>query len=139
MGQMFDNTCDQMNNCRCDNPCAFEDQVDHSNLQAPSSGKVKLTGERFSWYSSEDRKAKIEQPRCRQYKAGDFRAIRPLNWVMIIDVDDDDDNWADPRLPSAGLSRHSDGNDNDNGEGEEHMQASENGTGKEMGTNDGKG
>jgi hypothetical protein len=30
MGQMFHNTCDQMNNWRWDNPCAFGDQVDRS-------------------------------------------------------------------------------------------------------------
>jgi hypothetical protein len=48
MGQMFDKTRDQMNNCRWDNPCGLGDQVDHSNPQTTSSGKVKLTGERFS-------------------------------------------------------------------------------------------
>jgi len=48
MGQMFDKTRDQMNNWRCDNPHAFGDQVDRSNPQTTSSGKVKRTSERFS-------------------------------------------------------------------------------------------
>jgi hypothetical protein len=52
MGQMFDKTRDQRNNWRWDNPCAFGDQVDRSNLQPTSSGKVKRTGESFSWYGS---------------------------------------------------------------------------------------
>jgi hypothetical protein len=65
MGQMFDKTCDQMNNWRRDNPHAFRDQVDPSNQQATSSGKVKRTGECFSWYGSDDLRAKIEPPSCR--------------------------------------------------------------------------
>jgi len=89
---MFDKTRDQMNNWRWDNPRAFGDQVDRSNPQTTSSGKVKRTGERFSWYSSDDLRAKIEPPSCRQYKPGDFLAVRPLNWDEIIDEDDDDDN-----------------------------------------------
>jgi len=44
MGQMFDKTRDQMNNWRWDNPRAFGDQVNRSNPQATSSGKVKRTG-----------------------------------------------------------------------------------------------
>jgi hypothetical protein len=40
MGQMFDKTHDQMNNWRWDNPHAFGDVVDRSNLQTTSSGKV---------------------------------------------------------------------------------------------------
>jgi len=95
MGQMFDKTRDQMNNWRWDNPHAFGDQVDRSNPQTTSSGKVQLTGERFSWYCSDDLRAKIEPPSCRQYKPGDFLAIRPLNCDEIIDEDDDDENWAD--------------------------------------------
>jgi hypothetical protein len=66
MGQMFDKTCDQMNNWRWDNPHAFGDQVDPSNQQATSSGKVKRTGECFSWYGSDDLRAKIEPPNCQQ-------------------------------------------------------------------------
>jgi hypothetical protein len=79
MGQMFDKTCDQMNNWRWDNPRAFEDEVDHSNPQTTSLGKVKRTGERFSWYGCDDLRAKIEPPICRQSKPGDFLAVRPLN------------------------------------------------------------
>jgi len=43
MGQMFGKTRDQMNNWRWDNPCAFRDQVDCSNPQTTSLGKVKRT------------------------------------------------------------------------------------------------
>jgi len=92
MGQMFDKTCDQMNNWRWDNPRAFGDQVDRSTPHTTSSGKVKRTGECFSWYGSNDLRAKIEPPSCQQYKPGDFLAIRHLNWDEIIDEDDDDDN-----------------------------------------------
>jgi hypothetical protein len=57
MGQMFDKTHDQMNNWRWDNPHAFGDQVDRSNPQTTSYGKVKRTAERFSWYGSDDLRA----------------------------------------------------------------------------------
>ena len=60
MGQMFEKTRAQMNNWRWDNPLAFGDHVDRSNPQTTSSGKVKRTGKRFSWYSSDDLRAKIE-------------------------------------------------------------------------------
>ena len=139
MGQMFDKTCDQMNNWRWDNPRGFGDQVDRSNPQTTSLGMVKRTGECFPWYGSDDLRAKIQPPRCRQSKPGDFRAIRPLDWDDIIDEDDDDENWADPGAPSGGRSRPRNGNDNDNGEGEEDTQGGEKGTGKGKGTKDGKG
>jgi len=139
MGQIFDKTHDQMNNWRWDNPHAFGDQVDRSNTQTTSSGKVKRTGERFSWYGSDDLRAKIALPSCRQYKPGNFLAVRPLDWDEIIDADDDDENWADPGVPSGGRSHPGDGNDNDNGEGEEDTQGGGKGTGKGKGTKDGKG
>jgi hypothetical protein len=139
MGQMFDKTRDQMNNWRWDNPHAFGDQVDLSNPQTSSSGKVKCTGERFSWYSSDDLRAKIERLSCRQYKPGDFLAVRPLNWDEIIDKDDDDENWPDPGAPSGERSRPVHENHNDDGEGEEDTQGGEKGTGKGKGTKDGKG
>jgi hypothetical protein len=101
MGQMFDKTRDQMNNWRWHNPRAGGDQVDRSNLQTTSSGKVNRTGERFSWYGRDDLGAKIEPRSGRQYKPGDFLAVRPLNWDEIIDKDDDNDNWADPGVPSG--------------------------------------
>jgi len=85
-----------MNNWRWDNPLAFRDQVDRSNPQTASSGKVKRTGECFSWYSSNDLRAKIEPPSCGQYKPGDFLAVGPPNWDELIDKDDDDENWAYP-------------------------------------------
>jgi hypothetical protein len=138
MGQMFDNTRDQMHNWRWRNPRALGDQVDRSNLQTTSTGKVKLTGERFSRYHSDDLRAKIEPPSCLQYKPGDFLAIEPLNWDEIIDNDDDDDIWAEPRAPRSGTSSPSDGNDNDYSEGEEDTPGGEKGTGKGNGTNDGK-
>jgi hypothetical protein len=79
MGQMFDKTRDQMTNWRWDDPSAFGDQVDRFYPHATSSGKVKGTGERFSWYGSDVLRAKIEPPSCRRYKPGNFLAVRPLN------------------------------------------------------------
>jgi hypothetical protein len=136
---MFDKTRDQMNNWRWDNPPDFRNRVDRSNPQTTSSGQVKRTCERFSWYGSHDLRAKIEPPSCRQYKPGAFLAVRPLNWDEIIDEDDDDENWGDPRAPSGGRSRPGDDNDNADGEGEEDTQGGEKGTGKGKGTQDGKG
>jgi len=84
-----------MNKWRWDNPCAFRDHVDRSNQRKTSSGKVKCTSERFSWYGSDDRRANIEPPSCCQYKPGNFLAVGPLNWDEINDNGDDDQNWAD--------------------------------------------
>ena len=139
MGQMFHKTRDQINNWRWDNPRSFGDQVNSSNPQPTSSGKVKRTGERFSWYGRDDLRTKIEPPSCRQYIPGDFLAVRPLKWDEIIDEFVDDDNWVDPGAPSGGRSRPGDGNDNDNGKSEEDTQGGEKGTGKGKGTMDGKG
>jgi hypothetical protein len=139
MGQMFDKTRDQMNNWRWDNPQAFGDQINRSNPQTTSSGKVTRTGEQFSWSGSDDLRTKIEPSSCRQYKPGNFLAVIRLNWDEIIDEADDDENWADPGPPSGGRSPPGDGNDNDNGEGEEDPQGGEKGTGKGKGTKDGKG
>jgi len=139
MGQMFDTARDQMINWRWDNPRAYGDQVDRTNPQTTSLGKVKRIGEHFSWYSSDDPRAKIESPSCPQYKPGDFLAVRPLNWDDIIDEDDDDDNWADPGVPSGGKSRPSDPNYNDDSKCEKDTQGSEQGPGKGKGTKDGKG
>jgi len=139
IGQMFGKTHHQMNNWRWDNPRAFRDQVDRSNLQTTSSGKVKRTGERFSLYGSDDPRSKIDPPSCRQYKPGNFLAGRPLNWDEIIDEDVDDENWADPGAPSGGRSRPGNGNDNDYGEGEEDTQGGDKGTVKGKGTKDRKG
>jgi len=135
---MFDKTRDQMNNWRWDNPRAIGDQGDRSNPQPTSSEKVKRTGERFSWYGSDDLRAKIEPPSCRQYRPGDIMAVGPVNWDEIIDEDDDDEKWADPGGPSGGRSRPGDGNDNDDSEGEEDTQGGEKGTGKEKGKGKGK-
>jgi len=139
MGQMFDNARDQMHNWRLDNPRGFGDRVDRSNPQTTSSEKVKRTGEGFSWYGSDDLRAKIEPPSCRQYNPGDFLAVRPLNWDEIIDEDDDGDNWADPGAPSSGRSCPADRNENDDGESKEDTQGGEKRTGKGKGVNDGKG
>jgi len=92
MGQMLDKTHYQMSNWRWDNPHAFGDQVNCFNPQTTSPGKVNCTGKRYSWYSSDDIRVKIEPPSCRQYKPGDFLAVRPLIWDEIIDEDDDDEN-----------------------------------------------
>jgi len=137
---MFDKTRQQINNRRWDNPHTFGDQVDCSNPQTTNSEKVERTGERLSWYGSNDPRAQIEPPSCRKYKPGDILATRALTWDETIEEDDDDDNWVDPRVPSSGRSRPSDGNGNDDGKGkEEDMQGSGKGTGKEKGTQDGKG
>jgi hypothetical protein len=72
----------------------------------------------------------IEPPSCGQYKPGDYLAVRPLNLDAIIDTDDDDDIWVDPRAPSGGRCRPADGYDNDNGEGEEGNTGCEKGTRK---------
>jgi len=138
MRQIIDKTRDQMNNCRWDNTCAFGDQVDRSNPQTTHSGKVQPTGERFSWYSSDDLQAMIEPPSYGQYMPGEFLTVRPQNWDDIIIKDDDDENWADPGAPSSGRSRPGNDNDNDDGEGEEDMQGSEKETGTGTGTKDGK-
>jgi hypothetical protein len=139
MGQIFNKTRDQMNNWRWDNPHAFGDQVDRSNPLTTSSGKVKRTGGRFSWYGRDDLRAKIEPPSYRQYKPSDFLAVKPRNWNDIIVEDDDDENWADPGAPRGGRSRPGDDNDNDDGEVEEDMQGGEKPTGKGKGTKDWKG
>jgi hypothetical protein len=96
MGQMFDTTHDQMNNSRWDNPSAFRNQVDRTNRYTTWVAKVKRTDEGFSLYGSDDPRANIEPPSCRQYKPGDFLAVRLLDWDEIIDEDDDDENLADP-------------------------------------------
>jgi len=136
---MFNNTRDHMNNWRWDNPRAFGDQVDRFDPQTTSSGKVKRTGERFSWYGSDDRRAQIEPPSCPQYKPGDILAVRPLNWDEILNENDDDDNWADPGAASSGRSHPNDGNDNDNSEGKQDTQGGEKWTVDGKGTKDGNG
>jgi len=136
---MFHKTFDQMNNWRWDYLCAFGDQVDRSNPQITSLGKVERTSKRFSWYCSDALRAKIEPPSCRKYKPVDFLAVRPLNWDEIVDEDDDDEDSADPGAPSSGRCRHGDGSDNDDGEGEEDTQGSEKGTGKRKGGKGWKG
>jgi hypothetical protein len=101
--------------------------------------KVKPTGEQFCWKCSDDLRAMIEPPSCRQYKPGDFLAVRPLNSDDIIEEDNGDVDLADPRQPSGGRSSPGDGNDNDNGECEEDRHGSAKSTGKGKGTNDGQG
>jgi len=80
----------------------------------------------------------IEPPSCRQYKPGDFLAVRPLNWDEKIEEDDEDVNWADRGAPSGGRSHPRNGNDNDDGEVEDDMQGGETETRKGNGTKDGK-
>jgi len=66
MGHLFSKTRDQMNNWMWDNPHAFGDHIGPSNPPTTSSVKVKRTGEHFAWYGSDDLRAKIEPPSCRQ-------------------------------------------------------------------------
>jgi len=139
MGQLFDKTLDQMNNWRWDNPCAFRNQVDCSNPETTSMGKVNRPSDRLVWYGGDEPRAEIEPPSCQQYELGDFLAITPHNWDETLDEDDDDEDWADTGVPSGGSSRPGDGNCNDDSEGEEDMQGSENGNGKGKGTMEGKG
>jgi hypothetical protein len=85
---------------------------------------------RFSWDGSDDLRAKIELPRCRQYVPGYFLAVRQLHWNEIIDDNDYDKNWLDPGTPSGGRSRPGNGNDNDNGECEDDSCSGDKGIGK---------
>jgi len=124
---------------RWDNTRACRDHVNCSNPQKNSSGKVERTSEHFSWYGSDDFRATIEPSSFRQYKLGNFLAIRTQNWHEIIDEDDDDENWVDPGGPSSGRSCPGDDNDNDEGAGDEDMQSVEEGTGKGKRTKDGQG
>jgi len=80
MEQTFDKTHHEMKNGRWDSPCAVREQVDHSNAQRTSSGKVNPTCKSFSWYSSDDIRAEIESPSCLQYKPGTFQGVGLLNW-----------------------------------------------------------
>jgi len=128
-----------MNNWRWDNPHAFGDQIDRYNPPTTSSGKAKHTGEHSSWYGSDDPQAMIEPPSYRQCKPGHFLAVRPLNWVEIIDDDDHDANWAHAGAPCSEWSCHGHGNDNEDGTGEEGMQGVEKWTGQGKGMKDGKG
>jgi len=98
-----------------------------------------MHGERFSWYCCADLRANIEPQSCRQYKPGNFLAIRPLNWDEIIAEDDNDENWADLGAPSGGRSHLGDGNQNDDSEREEDMQRGAKGTWKVKATQYGKG
>jgi len=139
MGQMFDKTRDQTNNCRWDNPRALRDQLDRSNPQTTSSGKDECKCERFSFSGSDDLRSKIEPQCCRQYKPCDILAVGPLNSDEIIAEDDDDENWPDPGALSSGRSRPGNDIDNDDGEGEEDTQGGLQGTGEGKGTKDGKG
>jgi hypothetical protein len=89
--------------------------MNRTNPDTTSLGMVKRTGEHFSWYGSDNLMAKIEPPSSRQYKPGDFLAIRPDNWDELIHEDNDDGNWAHPGGPSGGRSHPVDGNDKEDG------------------------
>jgi hypothetical protein len=82
---MFDKTHGQMNNWWWVNPRDFGNQVDRSNPLTTRLGKVERSGERFAWYGSDDLRAKNQPPSCRQYKSGDFLAVRLQDWEDIID------------------------------------------------------
>jgi hypothetical protein len=122
---MSQKTSYPMNDWSLDNPSACRVQIDCSNLQITSSGKCILKGNRFAWYGSDDLKANVESPSNWKYKAGDFRAVRPLNWDEIIDDDDDDNNRMDLRAPRGGRGCPSNSNDNDDWDGEADNLGSE--------------
>jgi hypothetical protein len=138
MWQIFYKTRVQMKTWCLDNPHTFGDQVYLSNPLTTSLGMVTYTTERFAWHGTDDLRAKIEPPSCQQYNPGDFKAIRPLNWDVIIDEPDADDTWVDPGAPSRGRSCPGDGNDNVNGGGKEDMKSGEKGTGNQKETHHGK-
>jgi len=135
---MFETTSDKLNNWRWDNPYTFTDQVDDSNPQTTGSGKVKITGEHFSWYSSDHIRGKIGPQSCRQYKPGNILAVRPLNWDEIIEEDNDNKNWVDPGGPSSGRSHPHNGDYDHEGEGEQDRQGGDAGTRKGKGRKNGK-
>lgn len=91
---MFDKPRYQMDNWRRDNPHAISDQDNCCNPQRTSAEKVKCTGHHFSSYGRNDLLAKVDLPSYRQYKPGDFLAIKLLNCNETIDKDDGDENWA---------------------------------------------
>jgi hypothetical protein len=61
-----------------------------------------------------------------------------MKWDEILDKDDDDDYWVDPAAPTGGRRHRGDGNDNVDGESEEHTHGSEKRTGKGKGARDEK-
>jgi hypothetical protein len=136
---MFDTTRGQRNNWRWETHPAFGQKWITSIRSQPSRGKVKPNRKYFSWYGIDDLRAKIQPRSCRQYKAGSFLAVGPLNWDKIIDKDDDNENWVDPRAQSGARSRPGDGNDDDDGERKEATQGCEKSIGKGKGKKDGKG
>jgi hypothetical protein len=139
MGQMFDQTRAHRNNWRWDNPCAFRDQVNHTNPHTTSAGKVERTGEHLFWDGSDDLRVNSEPASCWEYKPGNFLTVRELTSDELIDEDDDDQNCADPGAPGGGRSRPRDDNGDDTGEEEKHLQGGEKWTGKGKGIKDGKG
>lgn len=93
--------------------------------------------EYYSWYGSDDHRAKMDPPSSQQNKPCDFVVGKPLNWDEIIDDDPENENWVSPRALCSGWSRPGNGNDNGNGEGEENTLHGDKGTGKGKGTMDG--
>jgi len=139
MGQMYNETRNQMNNWMWDNPHAFRDQINRSSLQTASLGMDKRTGKHFYWYGSNDLGGKMESKSGQRYKPGDLLPVRSLNWDELIDKVDDNENWVDPRAPSSGRSHLRYGNDTDDSKGKHDTQGSEKGTGKRQVAKDGKG
>jgi hypothetical protein len=79
-----------------------------------------------------------EPPSSQQYKPGDLLPIGQLNWDDTMDDDSDDVKWGDPQASCSRRSHPSDGNVIDDGNGQEDMLGSENGTSKGKGTTDNK-
>jgi hypothetical protein len=75
IGQMFDETPNQLNSLRWNNPRAFGNQVDRGNSLRTRLRQVRRTSEGFSLYGSDDLRVTIEPPSCCQYKPGDFLAV----------------------------------------------------------------
>ena len=94
MGQMFFKTRDEMIHWMWDISSAFGDRIDRSNQQTTSLWKVERTSERFSWYSSDDLRAKIEPSSCWQHNQA---TSWPLDqWIGM---------WQSMRLMIRGTGR----------------------------------
>jgi hypothetical protein len=82
--------------------------------------------------------ARMELPGHRKFKPDDILAVTPPNYDERVNEDGHNAIWADAGAPSDGRSRHDHGNDNDDRDVPEHVQAGEKGTGNGKGTKDEK-
>jgi hypothetical protein len=93
----------------------------------------------ISWYVRVNLWGNIQLPHSRQYKLGDFLAVRKLKRDEIIHKDEDDEIWVDPAEQSSGRIRPGDGSHTDDGKAEEVTRGVEKATGKWKGARDGMG